>query len=464
MSQTLPTEVQALLDRTRAQGGFTAAQLRDIEAAIRSSEPLQRYIRVAISNDSLNHLAFARKAEGMAGYYDSTGKVVHLTPLAWGDDPRHNRSQKLDILTGTLGHEVGHAVLQNVERTVYRQLNHDLNNANYAGLQAPIQHTPSIARYISAMRTQESYAEIMGWNAVHGRVKQELGNAYTNNAFLSRVAPTTHCVTDSKPPKPAPGIHLLPDGSLPLGKNAPNQKDTLEAVAQCHFDREPKPGRGLSGLGADYNYRNYYAAAAVNVLARLQTPRGVEKTLRLDFESQGLSPAQMEQAGIQLGGAGNTIRYEMLRGERIVGSGQLRDIGRPRSHGSPDNWIEALQQPASLAEAFPPSHPQHGLYQAIKSKLPEQTSQDRLAQITADAHAQGMREAKDLQAVLVVGETVHVLSHIPGFRSKTDLNQPPPTLEQSQQQIEATQQQQQALEMQRQEQQQQQRQQVHVLY
>ncbi|RMH87345.1 hypothetical protein EBB59_13190, partial [Lysobacter pythonis] len=432
MSKNLSPEVQAILRRTREQGGFDPGRYQDIEAAIASSPDLQRYMTDAAKSGFLRQVTYSSGRPGVAGFYDRKESVIHLSPRAWGDS--NKKPIQLDVLTGVLGHETGHAIVRRGRAIATERLATDLYNAS---LDERPDHTEALERYIGHMRRDEALAESFGWNAVHGRVKQEMGGDYNQPAFLMRVAPSTHCVDELL--TPTPGLKLSAEGRLDLNEKYPDYQTNVEAMSRCHFDRDVQPEPGLRGMGVDYNYRNYYGAWAIGVMASYRQTLGASDTLRLDMDRLGLDPRQIEQAGLDLGGRGNTLRYENLRGERIVGSGTLSDLGIRTGDQSPREALaQALSAPSEPAGRglSHTSHPQHALYRALKAELPAETSEDRLTQITAQSHINGVN-THNLWGLVVTKDEVHVLGDVPGMRADISLREAPPSQQESQQQLEA---------------------------
>ncbi|MDO5610983.1 MAG: hypothetical protein Q4G62_09490 [Pseudomonadota bacterium] len=422
------SSVQQVLQRTRESGGFSAAQYRDIEAAVASSPSLQGYIEHAARGGDLRHIAFAEQRPGIAGFYDEKNRTINLMPRAWGEDGK--LVSRLDHLTGTLGHETGHAILRSSRQQATDTFAREMYNASFD--QEP-NHTQAFQNYISHMRRDEALAESFGWNAVHSRVKREMGEGYAEQDFFERVAPTTHCIDESL--QPAPGLQLASDGRIQLDTALPNYQRNVEAMSRCHFDRDIEPIPGRSGAGIDYNYRNLYGAWAAGVVHANAGRLGASDTLRLDFDQLGLDPAQMEKAGINLGGKGNTLAYHALRGERVVASGHLQDLGIRQEGQNLEAGVQTTRAPSKPGMDHH-SHPQYPLYRTLQNELPQATSTDRLTQITAYSHIAGITP-HNLWGIAVSKDEVHVLGDQPGMRADIKLQDLPPSQEQSQQQVNA---------------------------
>lgn len=429
MNTTLSPEVQHVLKRTHQQGKFSDAQYQDIEAAVQSSPTLQSYIETAVKNGDLGYLNLGRNHPGVGGFYNKDSRTVNLTPSAWVE--KMEQPTQLDRLTGIIGHETGHAILRESRDKATRTFSHEIYNASFD--QFP-DHTPAFEKYINHMRRDEALAESFGWNAVHGRVKQEMGGKYNQQDFLDRVALTTHC-TEGEPIKPAPGLQLSPEGRIELNAALPNYHANVDAMSRCHFDRDIEPIQGRSGLGMDHNYRNYYGASAASAMAANAARLGASHTLRLDFDRLGLDPGQMEKAGIHLGGQGNILDYHVLRGDRVIGSDNLRDLGIRHDEQSPDLNIQTANQSQTPGMDHH-AHPQYTLYRSLQNELPQETSTDRLTQITARSHIAGITP-HNLWGIVVTKDEVHVLGEQPGIRADIKLDTLPPTQQESQQHVQA---------------------------
>jgi len=105
--------------------------------------------------------------------------------------------------------------------------------------------------------------------------------------------------------------------------------------------------------------------------------------------------------------------------------------------------IKESQRVTDLSPPLPtfadPGHPQHSLYERLKTELPVGTSQERLMQATAACHMAGMHGGKDLYEVHYCDNRSLFFS--PAALNATyatmDLNQPAPTVQQTMQQTQA---------------------------
>lgn len=88
--------------------------------------------------------------------------------------------------------------------------------------------------------------------------------------------------------------------------------------------------------------------------------------------------------------------------------------------------------------AIPPHHPDHALYAELKQRLPPETSEERLAQITLAAKQGGVK-AGQVDSLHIAENPLRVLvsGKIPGDRAQVDLTTPPPSVQETLQRSEA---------------------------
>jgi hypothetical protein len=164
---------------------------------------------------------------------------------------------------------------------------------------------------------------------------------------------------------------------------------------------------------------------------------------QLDRGSQSLSQgvAQATQVGRVAGEGAGTVGVLVNRaaaeGVRVVAE---QAAAHPSSYlhakvGLPPSVAQAAPQ-ASAPRAFSdPHHPQHALYNDLKSRLPAHISEDRLAQITAASHC-GRVQAGRIDKLHVSESSLLVEGKLTGF-ANVDLTTPPPTQQHSLQQAQA---------------------------
>lgn len=85
--------------------------------------------------------------------------------------------------------------------------------------------------------------------------------------------------------------------------------------------------------------------------------------------------------------------------------------------------------PGNPQAVIPSHHPDHALYAELKQRLPQETSEDRLAQITLAAKMGGVK-AGQVGSLHVVENPLRMIvsGKIPGDRAQVDLAAPPPSM------------------------------------
>ena len=142
-----------------------------------------------------------------------------------------------------------------------------------------------------------------------------------------------------------------------------------------------------------------------------------------------------------------TEAYQIARNGDVISD---IETGRPATQWRVDQKKERISEPVRAPVApeatgpalHDPRHPQsphHGLFKLLESRLPPETSDDRLLQFTAACHKRRITE-KNLGEIYLLGasDTFHIHSSwppMPGVR--IELRGPMPTPEQAAQQIQA---------------------------
>ncbi len=99
--------------------------------------------------------------------------------------------------------------------------------------------------------------------------------------------------------------------------------------------------------------------------------------------------------------------------------------------------------PRNPQAGIPPHHPDYALYTELKQRLPPETSEDRLAQITVAARMGGVK-AGQLDGIHINEQSLQVFvsGSVPGNRCCVNLGTPPPAIQETLQRSEAFDQQQ----------------------
>ncbi|MDO0837761.1 hypothetical protein JH308_15145 [Xanthomonas campestris pv. campestris] len=350
-------DIERLLQNLEQQPGLPKGAVRDLREAIDTSPYLTSVMTQAIDLGTLRRLEVSNQPNEGGHYDDKTGTVSINTSIF---EPSI-RSDRLDMLAGTVGHETGHALMAPSAQVSLNTFVFKLDAALKEGIQygeSVVDATGLSKEFIASARQNEALAELVSMNAVASRVATTTGQ-FNQAEFLRRVEPTTACVKDGKL---EPGIHLDERGFQRTGNSI--SSSAVEAVAVCHFDRSDS-SMGRQGTS---NYPGYYSAYPVSAGAALLRERAGSTTQALprlgyDLAELGTDTAKLEGAGLSLGGQGKAFGFvDTSHGQqREV---EVRQLG-PAQH-RPDIEPSSLRSPSQVL-ADNPAHPDHSTYQQIHS-------------------------------------------------------------------------------------------------
>lgn len=296
-------DIDRLLQDLEQQPGLPKGAVRDLREAIDTSPYLASVMTQAIDLGALRRLEVSNHPNEGGHYDDKTGTVSINTSIF----APSIRSDRLDMLAGTLGHETGHALMAPSAQVSLNTFVFKLDAALKDGIQygeSVVDATALSKEYVASARQNEALAELVSMNAVASRVETTTGE-FNQAEFLRRVEPTTACVRGGKL---EPGIHLDEHGLQRTGNSI--SSPAVEAVAVCHFDRSDS-SMGTQGTS---NYAGYYASYAVSAGAVLLKERAGSTTQalpRLGYNLAELSTdtAKLEGAGLNLGGQGKAFGF-----------------------------------------------------------------------------------------------------------------------------------------------------------
>ncbi|GAE53222.1 hypothetical protein XPU_4754 [Xanthomonas arboricola pv. pruni str. MAFF 311562] len=111
------SRVEQLLNEVEKQSGLPPSAARDFREAVETSPYLASAMVQAIESGSLRHLSVStRPNEG--GHYDASTGTVNVSADIF---QRTKQSDRVDLLTGVLGHETGHALMaKSAEQSRYK--------------------------------------------------------------------------------------------------------------------------------------------------------------------------------------------------------------------------------------------------------------------------------------------------------------------------------------------------------
>ncbi|MCF8838063.1 hypothetical protein QYZ29_19825 [Xanthomonas campestris pv. campestris] len=354
----LDSRIERMLQETEQQSSLSPGAAKDLREAVESSPYLVEVMTKAIDNGDLEHIKFAR-TPNEGGHYNHGEKTISVNADVL---QRPSRTERIDQLTGVLGHETGHALMARSNDLSTYKLSYRIDEALKEGARygdATVDITPLAKEYINASRENEALAEMVSMNSVASRVKHQDSNV-SEAELLHRLDPTTPCVTNGRL---APGIQMDVQGI----QHTDNRIDSpaIKAVAICQFDQS---GKSLGALGqSDYNafYLSYVVSAGAAVSRDLDRASSQSiPSLGLNLKELGSSAEEIQAAGVGLGGQGKAFGFTDTSDGQLRPT-EVRQIGKS-GVGQPDIESQAVpRNEAVLADN--PAHPDHSTYQQIHS-------------------------------------------------------------------------------------------------
>lgn len=176
------------------------------------------------------------------------------------------------------------------------------------------------------------------------------------------------------------------------------------------------------------------------------------RTLQADLAHMGYTAKNRRRLGVD-GDFGADTRFAVesfQRDHRLVIDGKVGSHTRSALVAALDTANEEVTAYAAAREmrlAFADlSHPQHRLYTALQSALPQGTSDARLAQATAVCHFAGINKPEDLSGIYSggTGKVFFAPQSLFANMATLDITRPAPAVQQSLQQVQEFDQRQQA--------------------
>ncbi|MFO3705168.1 hypothetical protein ACI6Q5_09280 [Xanthomonas codiaei] len=352
----LDSRIERMLQETERQSALPTWAAQNLREAVESSPYLVEVMTKAIDNGDLKHITVS-KTPNEGGHYSHDTRSISINADIF---LRPSPEERVDQLTGVLGHETGHALMTRSNEISTYKLSYRIDEALKEGARygdTTVDITPLAKDYIQASRENEAFAELVSMNSVASRVKQQRPTA-SEAYLLRRMDPTTPCVTNGQL---EPGIRLDKDGI----QRTENRIDSpaLKAVAICQFDQS---GKSLGALGQS-NYNAFYLSYVVSAGAAVS--RGLERSssqsipsLGFNLKELGSSAEEIQAAGLSLGGQGKAFGFTDTSDGQLRPT-EVRQIGKGGA-GQPDVEPQAIAgNEAVLADN--PAHADHHTYARI---------------------------------------------------------------------------------------------------
>ncbi len=360
-------DMRPLIEELARAKALPPTAVADLEATIGSSPYLANVLSSAIENGSFKHLVISSDPHE-AGRYDSRTGTIYLDISNFVAKNFDNEGVRQDNLSVVLGHETGHALVADAERRERYLLSYEatdvVREASRNGTSADL--TAPADRYLTFMRRNEAFAELVGMNSLASRTTGGRDDAFDRAEFLNRVGPSTPCVDNGVLAK---GVQISPEGFQSTGGklNSP----AVEAVARCYTDQANR-----LGIHGDTGYKAYYGAYVMETLAKARNDYAKGTTMHvpdieLNMAALKLDPRRIERAGLDLGGHGKSFSYVDIsvgkRDSEIVTHTYSRSVAPGTRKASVEAELDApAHRPLRIDLS---SHPEHKAFEAIRQTV-----------------------------------------------------------------------------------------------
>jgi hypothetical protein len=319
---------QALV--TTFNASLTADQRTNFANALQNSPALITQINTAVAAGELRGFSLLLPGTNAGGQFSPTTGTMQL-PAASMTTPAGGTYNPAE-LTFVLGHETQHAINRPTSAAALTTFAADVNTIGRSAT-ATHDYTAPLNTMLAVNRNDEATAHIGGFNATVGMVRST--NATPSLEDIYRASPgrmgdfiTVTPGTPATPGSPATattpavaaaaatptsyalraGLTLNADMSM-----TPNAANTA-AMGQHYYDQPAASAR--LGHNGDSNYQNYYATNLVGYVAQVERANapthaaaGRTPQLTLNMTTLGISEAQMERNGLNLGAAAGRQPY-----------------------------------------------------------------------------------------------------------------------------------------------------------
>lgn len=308
----LSQQAQTIADAFTAT--LTADQRSNFNSAVGNSPELVAQINAAVASGDLTGFAALPAGTNAGGQYNPTSRVMQL-PLSIMDTPGTPAGARFDAgeLTFVMGHEIQHAINRPTVSAAYTTFDTDVGRIGQ-GAQVVHDYTAPLNALLTANRNDEATANIAGYNATIGMLRSGNGGRNPTLEEIYRANPgrmqDVIAVTPGTPQTYALRAGYTQGADMTLAADAAN----IQTMTRQYVDMPA--ARARLGANGDSNYQNYYATNPVSTIARVEAfnapthaASGLHPQLRLNLTSLGISEAQMERNGLNLGAAGTRQPY-----------------------------------------------------------------------------------------------------------------------------------------------------------
>lgn len=308
----LSQQAQTMADAFTAT--LSADQRTNFNNAVANSPALVSQINAAVASGDLTGFAALPVGTNAGGQYNPTSRVMQL-PLSIMSTPAAPAGARFDAgeLTFVMGHEIQHAINRPTLAAAYTAFDAEVNRIGQSA-RAAHDYTAPLGTLLTANRNDEATANLAGYNATIGMLRSGNGGRNPTLEEIYRANPgrmqDVIAVTPGTPNTYALRAGYTQNADMTLAADAAN----TQAMTRHYVDMPA--ARARLGANGDSNYQNYYATNPVSTIARVElanapthAANGIRPQLQLDFTALGISEAQIERNGLDLGGAGTRQPY-----------------------------------------------------------------------------------------------------------------------------------------------------------
>lgn len=147
----LDPRIERMLQETEEESSLSSLAARDLREAVATSPYLVGVMTKAIDNGDVRRIQFAH-TPNEGGHYSADDKAISVNADVL---QRPNRSERIDQLTGVLGHETGHALMARSNEISTCTLSYRIDEALKEGARygdATVDITPLAKAYVKASR------------------------------------------------------------------------------------------------------------------------------------------------------------------------------------------------------------------------------------------------------------------------------------------------------------------------
>jgi hypothetical protein len=285
----LPRRIRRILGAFATHQDVTAENALILTSVVAGSQRLLGQFAASIRSGQLHGLAPLAETSHAAGTYDGHLKVINL-PLEILRPGNHAE------IAFVLGHELQHSLNNPAMHVAHERFMEAVAHAAQSGCN----YTRAIGEHLAYQRVDEASANLAGWNAYVGYIRDCDPQATLAQAALGSWRSEDFVMDGTGADLYVARAGLTINADLSIDPTPAN----IEAVARHYFDKDA--GRTRLGYLGTSDYLNEYGAEAVSQAAALHRyyndRLNPSPIMIINATELGLSRKIMEENGIDLQG------------------------------------------------------------------------------------------------------------------------------------------------------------------